>query len=210
MGDGGLGSPVSVRLACAVGACSWGLNVLACSSSGGSGNGGTAADGSTVTDGRSATDSTAAADAETGSDSNSADAEPSGDGATLDERSPEGTTIDSGTDAASLVDGAGADADSAASGDAGYSCPDAAVDASSDPVAGVWIGIQVNETWTMVIRGGKGTATAVNDSCNGTYTVTGSSNASATLMCMPLTSAGIAGHTDGGTFTMSGSPLTYD
>lgn len=64
---------------------------------------------------------------------------------------------------------------------------------------------------TYVMNGGMATVTAPSDSCTGNYTVTSSTAAMATLMCMPLTSAGSPVHTDTETLTLSdgGTTVTY-
>jgi len=101
--------------------------------------------------------------------------------------------------------------DASLDGDVANPCVTAAIDASGDPFAGVWTGVQQNETWTYVLNEGMAAVTAQNDSCSGSYTVTSSSTATGTLMCMPLTSAGSPAHTDTGTYTLSdgGTAMTY-
>ncbi len=117
---------------------------------------------------------------------------------------PSDSTVDS------PGDGASSDASSEAS-----ACPvDGAV--VTDPFAGVWTGIQGNETFTFTNNAGCSTWTgsvgeAICDLCVGTYVQTDAGVASATLQCHPVGACSVsAAHTDTGPYKLSGCSITYD
>ncbi len=122
-----------------------------------------------------------------------------------------GAASDSPEQSTPAEDGAASTAEANLDGAPANPCVSMAIDASGDPFAGVWKGVQQNETWTYVLNEGTATVTAQNDSCAGSYTVTSSTTATGTLMCVPLTSAGSPAHTDTGTYTLSdgGTTMTY-
>jgi hypothetical protein len=106
-------------------------------------------------------------------------------------------------------------ADDGAQTDAASACPvDGAI--VVDPFAGVWSGVQGNESYAFTNSGGCSSWTGsiegmVCDVCTGTYTLTGAATASATLYCRPTGSCSVSPvHTDIGTFTLSGCSITYD
>ena len=94
-------------------------------------------------------------------------------------------------------------------------CPvDGAVVA--DPFAGVWTGLQGNETFTFTNNAGCSSWTGssggtICDLCVGTYVQTDAGVASATLECRPVGACSVSpAHTDTGPYKLSGCSITYD
>jgi hypothetical protein len=120
-------------------------------------------------------------------------------------------------------DGAGG---SAADGGAGETGGDAKTDGASacpvdgavvaDPFAGVWTGLQGNETFTFTNNGGCSSWTGSSgstlcDICTGTYVQTDAGVATAVLHCRPVGACSVsAAHMDTGPYKLSGCSITYD
>jgi hypothetical protein len=107
-------------------------------------------------------------------------------------------------------------AETSDAGDASRTClPDGGT--SADPLVGTWVDTSGAEQWTVSNGGGcsvwigRSAAGALCDSCFGSYTVTGSNQATLTLTCTMISSCSTSpDHVDVGTVTVSGCSLTYD